>query len=138
MNFLNLLSTVVYAEGEAQASVFGGGMGMFGSFIPLIVIIVVFYLMLIRPQRKKEKALKEMIAALKVGDEVVTVGGLHGKIVRVKDETFVIESGMGANKSTIKIERSAVSRVTKQKDSEDRYAPPVEEPEENEPENTKE
>lgn len=138
MNFLNLLSTVVYAEGEAQPVGGMGSMGMFGSFIPLIVIIIVFYLMLIRPQRKKEKALKEMIAALKVGDEVVTVGGLHGKIVRVKDETFVIESGMGANKSTIKIERSAVSRVTKQKDSENRYAPPVEEPEENEPENTEE
>lgn len=130
LNLFNLLSTVVYAEGEAETAAAGSG-SMLASFIPLILIVVVFYFILIRPQKKKEKALKDMIAALKVGDEVVTVGGLHGKIVRIKDETFIIESGAGANKSSIKIERSAVSRVTKQKDSEDRYAPPAEETEEN-------
>ena len=83
------------------------------SFIPMILIFVVFYLILIRPQKKKEKKLREMIAAIKVGDEVVTIGGIHGKVSRIKDDVFVIESGIGTTKSYITIDRGSVSRVTK-------------------------
>jgi len=54
-----------------------------------------------------------MIAALKVGDEVATIGGIHGKIARIKDDLFLLESGIGTNKSFILVDRSAVSRFTK-------------------------
>ena len=98
-------------------------LGNAGAFLPLILMLVLFYFILIRPQRKKEKELRNMIAALKVGDEVATVGGIHGKIARIKDDSFVIESGVGTMKSFIMIDRSAVSRVTKSVSKEDEVAP---------------
>lgn len=89
-------------------------MQQFAQFIPLILMLVVFYFILIVPQRKKEKELKNMIAALKIGDEVATIGGINGKIFRIKDSLFVLESGVGVNKSYITVDRSAVARLVKE------------------------
>lgn len=92
------------------------------QLIPLLAIIVVFYFVLIRPQKKKEKALKDMLAALKVGDEVASIGGIHGKISKIKDNLFVLETGIGTTKSYITIEKSAIARLVKEakaKDSDD-------------------
>ena len=94
-----------------------GGEQVAGSFAPLIMmvlVLVVFYFMLIRPQRKKEKKLREMIAALKVGDEVASIGGIHGKIVRIKDDVFVLETGVGTTKSYVTLERASISRLIKE------------------------
>ena len=110
-----------FAEGEAAttaaaggaAGAAAGGAAMLSPILMLVVMFAVFYFILIRPQKKKEKELKNMIAALKVGDEVATIGGIHGKIARIKDDLFVIESGIGANKSYITVDRSAVSRFLK-------------------------
>ena len=55
-----------------------------------------------------------MIAALKVGDEVATIGGIHGKIFRIKDDLFILETGAGTNKSYVSVDRSAVSRFIRQ------------------------
>lgn len=96
------------------------------SFMPMIMMVLmiaVFYFILIRPQKKKEKELKNMLAQLKVGDEVATIGGLHGKIVRIKDDLFVIESGIGTMKSHITVDRSAVSRFLKRGDEEQKVTP---------------
>ncbi len=90
-----------------------GSASMISSLVMLVLMFVVFYFILIRPQKKKEKELKNMLAALKVGDEVATIGGIHGKIVRIKDDIFVLESGIGTNKSYITVDRSAVSRFMK-------------------------
>lgn len=110
---LTALSAVnVFADGEGQAQ--GNPLQMVIQFVPLILIFVVFYFLLIRPQKKKEKALKEMISNLKVGDTVASIGGIHGKIVRIKDDVFVLESGLGANKSYIALDRSAISRLVKE------------------------
>jgi len=76
------------------------------GFMPLILIFVIFYFLLILPQQKKQKKQQAMIDALKPGDEVVTLGGLFGKIVEVKAETFVLEI---ANNTKVKISRAAVS-----------------------------
>ena len=92
------------------AAAAGGG---FAPIIMMVLIFVVFYFMLIRPQKKKEKKLKEMIANLKKGDEVVTIGGIHGKIERIKDDIFVLETGVGVNKSYVSMERGSISRLTK-------------------------
>lgn len=115
----------VFAEGEGavDAAAAGGPMAMLGTFIPLLLMIAVFYFILIRPQRKKDKALRAMIADLKIGDEVATIGGIHGKIFRIKDDTFILESGAGTNKSYIQIDRSAVSRLVKEADNSKKVTP---------------
>lgn len=64
-------------------------MEAFGQVVPLILILVIMYFLLIRPQQKKVKEHQAMVAALRRGDEVVTQGGLIGKITKVKDETEV-------------------------------------------------
>jgi preprotein translocase subunit YajC len=82
-----------------------GGSGI-GAFLPLILIIVVFYLFFIRPQMKKQKDLKKFREALKKGDKVITIGGIHGKIVEEQERTFTIEVE-GQNR--LKIEKTAVA-----------------------------
>lgn len=101
----------VFAEGETQQA---NPLAMVMQFVPLVLIFVVFYFLLIRPQKKKEKTLKDMISSLKVGDTVASIGGIHGKIIRIKDDVFVLESGLGANKSYISLDRSAISRLVKE------------------------
>lgn len=103
----------VFAEGETQQGQ-ANPLAMVIQFVPLVLIFVVFYFLLIRPQKKKEKALKDMISSLKVGDTVASIGGIHGKIIRIKDDVFVLESGLGANKSYISLDRSAISRLVKE------------------------
>ncbi len=68
----------------AQAA--GGGASAFGSFIPLILIFAIMYFLLIRPQQKKVKEHQAMVTALRRGDQVVTQGGLIGKVTKVKDD----------------------------------------------------
>lgn len=80
--------------------------------IPYVVIFGIFYLIVIRPQRKKDKELKAMLDALKVGDEILTIGGIYGKIINIKDDTLTIE--VGADKTKLKIARWAVKSLENQ------------------------
>lgn len=76
------------------------------QFLPIILLFAVMYLFLIRPQMKKAKQEKQFAAELKKGDKVITMGGMHGKVLELYDDgTCVIESGAGR----IKFERSAIS-----------------------------
>ncbi len=84
-----------------------GGGGALGQFIPLILIIVVFYFFMIRPQLKKSKEQKKFRENIKVGDKVVTIGGIHARITEIADTTFVITTEVGNAK--LKIEKSAIS-----------------------------
>ena len=63
------------------------------TFLPLVLLFVVFWFMLIRPQRKKDKAVKEMLNNLKAGDRVCTIGGIYGTIVGLKDDTVTLSVG---------------------------------------------
>jgi preprotein translocase subunit YajC len=83
----------------------GQGKGGYSSLIFLALIIVVFYLFFIRPQMKKTKDQKKFREALKRGDRIVTIGGIHGKIVEVRETTFIIE----AEGTRLKVEKSAVA-----------------------------
>ena len=103
------MMTVYAANGAA-----GAPGGSYSMIIMLVLILVVFYFVLIRPQKKKEKALQEMISNLKVGDEVASIGGIHGKITKIKDNLFILESGAGTTKSYVTIEKSAIARVIKE------------------------
>ncbi len=80
------------------------------QLMPLILLIFIMYFLLIRPQKKREKATNQMRNALQVGDEVITIGGLCGKIVKVKDETLIIQ--VGAEKVKFEIMRWAISKVS--------------------------
>lgn len=81
-----------------------------------ILLLVIFYFLLIAPQRKKEKKIKEMRQNLKVGDEIVTIGGLVGKITAIKDDILTIETG--ADKVKLKFTRWAVASVSNREEEE--------------------
>ncbi len=83
-----------------------GGGGGIGAFLPLILIIVVFYLFFIRPQMKKQKDLRKFRENLRKGDKIITIGGIHGRIVEEQEKTFTIEVEGGIR---LRIERSAVA-----------------------------
>lgn len=76
------------------------------QILPLVLIVVVFYFLLIRPQRKKDKEVKNMLANLKVGDRITTIGGIYGTISAIKDDVITID--VGADKTKMIIARWAV------------------------------
>lgn len=84
----------------------GGEGGGLLSFLPLILIILVFYLFFIRPQMKRSKDQRKFREALEKGQKIVTIGGIHGKILEVKD-TYVLLEVEGQNK--LKVEKSAIA-----------------------------
>ena len=79
------------------------------QFVPMILIFVVFYFLLIRPQRKKDKEAKAMLDNLNVGDRICTIGGIYGTIVRIKDDVLTIE--VGEQKTQMVFARWAVRNV---------------------------
>ena len=96
--------TTVFAEGTAAAPQAAGAptaMAAIGSFLPFILMILFMYIILIRPQKKKEKAEKAMRDNLQVGDEIVTIGGIYGRVISLKEDTIVIESKSDHSKMTI-------------------------------------
>jgi preprotein translocase subunit YajC len=100
------LLTVVLMMGDQTG---GKGGSPFGMIIPLVLIVVVFYFFMIRPQTKRTKEAKKFREGLKKGDKVITIGGIHGKIVETQDTTFTIETeGQGR----LRIEKSAVASGT--------------------------
>ncbi len=102
---LPLLMGAPQAAGAAE----GAGAGsLLTSFIPFIAIIAIFYLLIIRPQNKKRKETEQMLSALKKGDKIITIGGIHGVVQSVKEKTVIIKID-----DNVKMEfsRSAVSSV---------------------------
>ncbi|NCD69793.1 preprotein translocase subunit YajC [Mucilaginibacter agri] len=83
-----------------------GGFGNLGSLIPMVLIIVVFYFFMIRPQMKKQKDQKKYVDELKKGDKVVTTAGIHGKIAEIGETTFSVEVDNGVK---IKFDKSSIS-----------------------------
>lgn len=90
---------------------------MGGTLIPLILLILVMYFLLIRPQKKREKAVNEMRSSLHVGDEIITIGGICGKIVKTREETIVVQ--VGAEKVKFEMMRWSVSKVVDSKEKKD-------------------
>lgn len=101
MNFANLLTTS--ADGTAA-----GGASMIVSLLPMVLIFVVFYFILIRPQKKRDKETAKMRSNLEIGDEIITIGGVIGIVVSMKEETIVIETG--SDRSKIRFLRSAIQQ----------------------------
>ena len=78
------------------------------TFLPLILIFVVFYFFIIRPQKKKEDERKKMIEAVKKGDKVVTIGGVHGTVTQVDDSSLLIQADTNVK---LRIDKNAVANV---------------------------
>ena len=98
-----MFATNAYAiAGGAEQQ--GGGSGMEG-IVMLVIMFAIFYLLLIRPQQKRAKQHKELVNSLSSGDQVVTAGGMHGKVVAVQDDLITLEI---ASNVRIKINRSSI------------------------------
>ena len=95
------------ATGTAAAAPAGGDLIM--TIGMMVAMVAIFYFLLIRPQRKKDKQVKNMLAALKVGDRICTIGGLYGTIAALKDDTVTLT--MGSLQNTIVIARWAIRSV---------------------------
>ncbi len=78
------------------------------TFLPLILIFLVFYFFLIRPQKKKEEQRQKMIAALKKGDKVVTIGGIHGTVTQVDETSLLLQVDTNTK---LRVEKSAIATV---------------------------
>jgi preprotein translocase subunit YajC len=92
-----------YAEGAAAPS--GGG---FMEFLPLVALLAVFYFLILRPQQKRAKEHAALVAALQKGDEVVTIGGVLGKVTKVGDENVTVEIASGVE---VQVQKPAVQTV---------------------------
>lgn len=102
MSISNLFISNAYAEGAAAPA------AGFGEFIPLVIMVIVFYFLLLRPQMKRAKEMKVMIAALQKGDEIVSNGGLLGRVVKVGEAYVTIEAAEGIE---LIIQKGAIQSV---------------------------
>jgi preprotein translocase subunit YajC len=92
-------------QGGAEA---GGAGSMISTFVPFILIIAIFYFLIIRPQNKKQKETQKMLNAIKKGDKVITIGGVHGVIQTVREQSVVIKVD---ENTKIEFSRSAIASV---------------------------
>jgi preprotein translocase subunit YajC len=89
----------------------GGGLSGLTQLMPLVLIIAVFYVLVLRPQQKRQRQLQETIASLRINDKVVTTGGIIGVITAVKDASFIIRS---ADKTILEVARSAIADIDRE------------------------
>lgn len=88
--------------------IFQSGAGGLIQLMPILLIILVFYFLIIRPQQKRQRQLQETISNLKIGDRIITTGGVIGVITTVRDTSFLIRS---ADKSILEIARSSIAGI---------------------------
>lgn len=107
MNSFSSLSALLGSTlGQAQQ----GSPNLFASLLPLLLIVVVMYFLMIRPQQRKQKAHQAMVSALKNGDEVVTAGGMYGTVAGIDDKKNTVYLKVSGDVK-VKVERFAISRV---------------------------
>lgn len=95
---------IAFAEDAPQATT--PGLSGIMSIAPLIILFVIFYFLLIRPQQKRAKEHKQMISAIQKGDQVVTTGGIHGRVASVNEDSISVEIAEGVK---VKVSREAIS-----------------------------
>lgn len=106
---MNMIALTAGAEDAAAASseaASGLGIAGIGQFVMIGLMVVVFYFLLIRPQKKREKEAQQMRSQIEVGDEITTIGGIIGTVVIAKDEYLVIETG--SDRSKMRLARWAI------------------------------
>lgn len=100
-----MISLLAYAADTAPAA---GGKGTIGFFLPMLLVFAIFYFLLIRPQQKQQKKHREMLTSVKVGDEIITSAGIHGRVMQTEDRTVTIEI---ANNVRIKMEKGSITTI---------------------------
>ena len=100
---------LAYAMGPQPGG--GGGAGGMVSFLPIILIFVIFYFLLIRPQQKRSKEHRNVLASLKVGDQVLTAGGVYGRITGMRDNVLTLEI---SDKVRVKVSRGHIAALVTQ------------------------
>ena len=109
-SLMNLLADAAQTAGEMPEMSTGATIIYYAvQFLPMILIFVIFYFMLIRPQRKKDKEAKAMLDSLKVGDRICTIGGIYGTISEIKNDTIVLK--VGGQQTPMVIARWAIRSV---------------------------
>ena len=106
---MNLFTIPVIATNTGTQS--AGGLGALATFLPLILMFGLMYVIIILPQKRREKKTRSMLDALMVGDKITTIGGITGKIVNIKDDEITIETGI--EKAKVNFKRWAVKDVEK-------------------------
>ena len=107
-----LASALLISEAYAQDAAAAATPSPVAGMLPLILIMVVFYFLLIRPQQKKMREHQAMISAVKVNDKVVTAGGVHGKVTKVEDDVVSVSIADGVE---VKVEKATLSQVAQKK-----------------------
>lgn len=102
------MTSLAYAMGSNPNATGASGGGDWGFVITMVIIFVIFYFLMIRPQQKKQKELKAMIDNLAYGDTVITTGGIYGKVTGIADAVITLEI---ADKVRIRVSRSAIGGV---------------------------
>ncbi len=105
----------MFLTAAADGATTTSGGTMWTSIIMLALLAVVFYFFIIRPQKKQEKEASALRNSLSVGDEVTTIGGIIGRVINVKDDTFVLETTK--DRTRIRFERSALKRIDRKFDA---------------------
>ncbi len=104
---MNFLPSFIPLQAQPEGS-------PFGAFVPIILITLIFYFLLIRPQQKKQKQLQAMIKAIEKGDSVITSGGLHGKVTGVTDDVLTLDiGGVKGERLKVKVTRARIEHVDK-------------------------
>lgn len=104
MNISELLTTAAGAAGAAD----GGWMSMLTLIIPLGLMVLFFYFFLIRPEKKRNKEMQDMLNNIQVADEVITNGGIIGRVLSVKEDTILIETG--SDRTKIRVLKSCIAK----------------------------
>ena len=99
---------------QAAAAPAPGPADMFKGMLPIILMFGAMYFLLIAPQRKKQKEHEKMMNSIKVGDEVVTTGGIYGVVTSVKDDRFVIR--IGSDNAKVEVKKGFISELVKKSD----------------------
>lgn len=105
-NYLIMMSQAAAANTDAAAA--GGVLGLLTMIIPLALMILIFWLLIIRPEKKRSREMQNMINSLQVADEVVTNGGIIGLVVSISKDTVLIETG--SDRTKIRVLKSAIAR----------------------------
>ena len=128
MSFIPLLQ-------DASAAGAQGSQSMLFSVLPFVLIIVIFYFFMIRPQNKKQKEAEKMRNSIQKGDKIVTIGGVHGTVASVKERTFILKVEDG---SRIEFDRSAISADVSDRNAASKKEVKLEKEEQDEPKETAE
>lgn len=106
---MNELFRLMVATPGASADVGQGNtvLTLLTTVLPIVLMVVIFYFLLIRPERKRSKKMKEMLDNLQVADEVVTTGGIIGRVLSVKEDTVLIETG--SDRTRLRVLRSSIA-----------------------------